>query len=203
MEEFTVMKQGSYKSGNWTQRVLSVHAPLGLASITAKDSQENKLYQSVRVGSVQIWPQYQAKHIKENFQSQEAKLTIRVKGVPAKIGFRDMNTNAGTQRIYRFTRSGPTAEHLTWMLRFSSFDALEKAVRLFQSMKVGDRLERPQGGTSEQAEGDLGGEGEEVKQEVDVGGVQTIIAGDLEEELQAIRGTAQQKPSQVAGYATL
>lgn len=203
MEEFTVLKQGSFKSSNWTQRILSLHTPLGLASITSKDSQEDRLYQSVRVGSVQIWPQYLAKHIKEDFQSAEAKLTIRVKGLPAKIAFRDMATPEGSQRIYRFTRPGPGAQHLTWMLRFRNLDDFEKAVRLLQSMKVGDRLEKPKSEASVQAEGDLGGDGEEVKQEVDAGGVNTIIAGDLEEELRAIRGGAKQQGAPAAGYATL
>lgn len=203
MEEFVVLKQGSYKSGNWTQRVLSLHPNLGLAAITSKDSQEDRLYQCMRVGNVQIWPQFQKKHLKEDFQSQEAKLTLRVKGLPAKVGFREMNTPSGPQRIYRFTRPGPGAEHLTWMLRFRSFDDFEKAVRLLQSMRVGDTVAPSTRAASNAAPGDLGGEGEEVKQEVDTTAVSAMIAGDLEEELRAIRGQNQTKPPQATGYATL
>lgn len=188
MDEFVVLKQGSFKSGNWTQRVFSLHPGLGLASITSKDSQDDKLYQSMRVGNVQIWPQYLAKHIKEDFQSAEAKLTLRIKGLPAKIGFREINTPAGPQRIYRFTRPGPGAEHLTWMIRFSSFDEFERAVRLLQSMKVGDTIASSTRASSSATQGDLGGDAEEVKQEVDKTAVASMIAGDLDEELRAIRG---------------
>ena len=188
MDEFVVLKQGSFKSGNWTQRVFSLHPGLSLASITSKDSQDDKLYQSMRVGNVQIWPQYLAKHIKEDFQSTEAKLTLRIKGLPAKIGFREINTPAGPQRIYRFTRPGPGAEHLTWMIRFSSFDEFERAVRLLQSMKVGDTIASSTRASSSATQGDLGGDAEEVKQEVDKTAVASMIAGDLDEELRAIRG---------------
>ncbi|KPA74443.1 hypothetical protein ABB37_09130 [Leptomonas pyrrhocoris] len=95
MEEFVVVKQGSIKSGNWTQRVLSLHPNLGLAAITSKDAQDDKLYECVRVANVQVWPQYQGKHIKESYQSTEAKLTVRAKGLPAKIGIREVKTPTG------------------------------------------------------------------------------------------------------------
>jgi hypothetical protein len=201
MEEVVVLKQGSIKAGNWTQRVLSLHVPLGLAAITSKDSQEDRFYQCMRVANVQIWPQYKEKHVKEGFQSQQAKLTIRMKGLPARIGFREVQTPTGPERIYRFTRPGPGAEHLTWMLRFHSFADLEKTVRFLQSMKVGDTVASSTRPPS--VPGDLGGEGEEVKQEVDTVAITSMIAGDVDEQLRAICGPTQGKASAATGYATL
>ncbi|KPI88073.1 hypothetical protein ABL78_2849 [Leptomonas seymouri] len=195
MEEIVVYKQNSVKSGKWTQRVLSLHADLGLAAITSKDAQEDKLHKCMRLANVQIWPQYEEKHIKDDYQSSEAKLTVRVKGLPAKIGFRDVSKPAGPQRIYRYTRPSPGAEHLAWMIRFKSLEDLEKAVRLFRSMKPCDMTPSAAPAIAAELPSGVDDDGAEVQAPA----VKRMIEGDVEKELHMIREPMQQASSKRSG----
>lgn len=206
MEEFTVLKQGAYKAGNWTSRVLSIHSALGVAAITAQDKPEETLqHQCIYVTSAQIWPQFKETHIKEPPQTMEAKLTIRVKGIPAKIGVREEQGAAGPTRIYRYTKKDPDASKFTWMVRFDTYEKFEKAVRLFQAMKPADDnssaagrslTERP---PKEAAQGGALVEGLEVEGAVP----HSMIPGNLDEELAPIRAQWQRSNTTDAGYAQL
>ncbi|KAK7201509.1 hypothetical protein NESM_000214700 [Novymonas esmeraldas] len=135
MEEFAVLKQGRWRTANWTARVLSIHSRLGLAAITARDNAGDTLHHGMRVTSVVIWPLYGEKRIKESFDSMEARLTVRVTGVAATV--RPRGTDGGTDAVphYTYTSTGAKSDMQTWMLRFLNYDDLERALRLLHAVK--------------------------------------------------------------------
>ncbi|CAJ1011043.1 hypothetical protein Q4I28_006357 [Leishmania naiffi] len=192
MEEFNTLKQSSRNAGKWSYFVLSIHSQLGVAAITDCNNADGGFYQCMRVANVQIWPQYSKKHIKEKFESMEAMLTVRVKGIPAKVGVREAPSATGPTKIYSYTMRGPEATKHTWMLRFSKYEEFEGAMHLFQAMKLSDlHLSVPKRVEGRQQTKELG----EGTVEVDLSELTpcTIIYGNLSEGLAPIRAEWQQK----------
>ncbi|CBZ29303.1 hypothetical protein, unknown function [Leishmania mexicana MHOM/GT/2001/U1103] len=191
MEEFTVHKRRNLKAHKWTRRILSLHPKLGVAAITDRGRSDDRFHECMRVSSVLIWPQYNKKHVKENFSSMEAMLTVRVKGIPAKIGVREKPSPTGPVRVYRYTMKGPEAEKHTWMLRFNNYEDFEKAMKLVQSMQTAEE-NYP---VVRYAEAQRLEEGcESVTDEVEMEGLlsRPIIHGNLKDDLVPIRAQWQQ-----------
>ncbi|KAG5497080.1 hypothetical protein GH5_01609 [Leishmania sp. Ghana 2012 LV757] len=191
MEEFDVYKRGTLKASKWTKRVLSLHSHLGIAAITRHNSPQDRFYRCMRVSSVHIWPQYNQKHVKENFDSMEVKLTVRVKGIPAKIRVREARSATGPVKVYHYTMKGPEAVKHTWMLRFRSYEEFEEAMRLFQAMKVSDQ-HSSLATSAETRRPVQGGEETTAEDEIDALLQRSMIPGDLNQGLEPIRAHWQQ-----------
>ncbi|KAG5472142.1 hypothetical protein CUR178_02816 [Leishmania enriettii] len=186
MEEFDVYKRGILKASKWTPRVLSLHSHLGIAAITHHNRPQDRFYRCMRVSSVHIWPQYNQKHVKENFDSMALKLTVRVKGIPAKIRVREARRATGPVKVYHYTMKGPEAAKHTWMLRFRNYEEFEGAMRLFQAMKVSDQYSS----LVTSAETRLPAQGAEettAEDEIDALLQGSMIPGDLNQGLEPIR----------------
>ncbi|KAG5471468.1 hypothetical protein LSCM1_01557 [Leishmania martiniquensis] len=191
MEEFNVYKRGTVKASKWTTRVLSVHSHLAIAAITSRDAPKDKFYQCMRVSCVHMWPQYKQKHVKEDFDSMAVKLTVRIKGTPAKIGVREERGTGGSIKIYRYTMRGPEATKHTWMLRFRNYEEFEGAMRLFQAMKLSEQSSSVTT-SAETRRSTQGGEETTVDGEIEGLLPRSIIPGDLNEGLAPIREHWQQ-----------
>ncbi|KAG5497068.1 hypothetical protein GH5_01597 [Leishmania sp. Ghana 2012 LV757] len=191
MEEFDVYKRGTLKASKWTKRVLSLYPHLGIAAITRHNRPQDRFYRCMRVSSVHIWPQYNQKHVTENFDSMAVKLTVRVKGIPAKIRVREAHSATGPVKVYRYTMKGPEAVKHTWMLRFRSYEEFEGAMRLFQAMKVSDQLSSV-ATSAETRRPAQGGEETTAEDEIDALLQRSIIPGDLNQGLEPIRAHWQQ-----------
>ncbi|AYU81459.1 hypothetical protein LdCL_310033300 [Leishmania donovani] len=190
MEEFNVQKQSSLKADKWTRRVLSLHPKLGIAAITDRGRPEDRFHECMRVSSMQIWPQYNKKHVKESFSSMEVMLTVRMKGIPAKVGVREKQSATGPVKIYRYTMKGPEAEKHTWMLRFNNYEDFEKAVNLVQSMQTVENNSLVRYGETHRPEEGCKGVTDEV--EVEEFLPRPVMYGNVEDELAPIRAQWQQ-----------
>lgn len=139
MEQIVVEKRGRWNSHHWTQRVLSLSTLLGVATLSQRGHADQCHRKCIHVSTVQMWPHFAAKHLHENLNSMEAKLTLRVKGVAVKLGERLVHREGEDgmpQHVYRYTQRNCGGDARFWMLRFATFADLEKAVHLFQSVKV-------------------------------------------------------------------
>ncbi|KPA74441.1 hypothetical protein ABB37_09129 [Leptomonas pyrrhocoris] len=135
MEQIVVTKRGRWKRGHWSQRVLSLCPILGVAALSHKAQTDEHDRKCLHVTSMQMWPRYNEAHIREDATSMEAKLTLRVKGMAVLLGERVVTRADGPQVVYRYTQRDASEDQRAWMLRFSTFADLEKAVRLFQAFR--------------------------------------------------------------------
>lgn len=194
MEEFPVQKQSSLKADKWTGCVLSLHAKLGIAAITDRGRPGDRFHACMRVSRVQVWPQYNKKHVKESFSSTEVMLTVRMKGIPAKIGVREKQSATGPVKIYRYTIKGHKAEKYTWMLRFNNYEDFEKAMHLVQSMQTaGENYSVVRYGETQRLE--EGCEGVTGELETEEFLPHPVVYGNLKDVLAPIRAQWQQTRS--------
>jgi hypothetical protein len=133
MEQFHVTKKGSLKTTNWNPRVLSVSRSMGVISLSDVDDATNRFARSMRVTSVKGWPDYHRSYIPEKFTSDEAKLTLRVKGELGTVTEAVLMTAQGVVRRYNYTKQFEVADD-AWMIRFASEDDLNRAKQLFMRM---------------------------------------------------------------------
>lgn len=137
MEQIAVEKQGSWNHRRWSQRVLSLSTLLGIAAITADGNVDDAAHRKcLHVTQVQLWPHYSRRHVREDFDSMAAKLTLRVKGGAVRLGERTVQRADGPLRVYSYTQRNAAAFQHSWMLRFATFADLERAVHLFQAIRI-------------------------------------------------------------------
>jgi hypothetical protein len=136
MEQVVVEKRGSYSRRHWTQRVLSLFTHLGVVAISQDGHVENNYHKCVHVTSVQMWPHYKKSHVREDFDSMEAKLTIRVKGFAVRVGDRVVNRAEGPVHVYSYTQRNAAVDMCAWMLRFATYADLERTVHLFEAIRA-------------------------------------------------------------------
>lgn len=138
MEQIVVEKRGRWKTHHWSQRLLSLSALLGVATLSQRGHVEDCHRKCLHVSAVQMWPHYDPKHLHGDFNSMEAKLTLRVRGSAVRLGERVVQRGPGepAQNVFHYTQRNCSSDVRAWMLRFATFADLEKAVHLFRSVKV-------------------------------------------------------------------
>ncbi|KAL7698311.1 hypothetical protein N2W54_002119 [Lotmaria passim] len=75
-------KQGIYKQGNWSARILTVDTATGTVAVSRKNRPNVVYYHAMQVKKVQMWPHFSREHIVGNFNSlRKSQLVLRLVGV--------------------------------------------------------------------------------------------------------------------------
>lgn len=130
MDQFTIQLRGSINPWRWSERVFSIFPRLDVVSLSAAHHPEKWSHRSLRVTNVQLWPHYNRRHVRLHFDSMEAKLTLRVCGDAVQLRSSEVHRHGRTSSELGFQQSNSRPKSCAWMVRFSTFQSLEKAVRL-------------------------------------------------------------------------
>lgn len=150
MEQIEVELRGSINPWNWSPRMFSISAPHGVVAISRKGHPEAWAHHCLHVTAVQLWPHYKKKHIHKHFDSMEAKLTLRIYGTEVRLVEAVAGASAvpQQQRPVRFTQRGFHPYGHAWMVRFFSYECLERAVNVLKTIQVHEFVENAEIGVN-------------------------------------------------------
>lgn len=129
MQQVIVRKQGRMDYDSWSSRVLTLDPAAGVLLLSKKGKPDNIAHHAMQPVCIEIWPFYDSKYVEEDFNSLPAKLTIRLAG----SAFPKARSRRGG-RVSRLLNSAGTDFDEAWVLRFTSLQELESAVKALERL---------------------------------------------------------------------
>lgn len=142
MDQIEVQLRGSINPWHWSPRVLTICAARGVVAISRRGHPDEWSHRCLHITSVQLWPRYGKKHIHDHFDSMGAMLTLRIYGTAVRVDNIMSDSNMSPpESVIHFTQRGFGGSTHTWMVRFFSYECLERAVSLFTTIRRGPFVE--------------------------------------------------------------
>lgn len=145
MDQIEVEVRGCLNPWRWSPRLLSLSAPRGVVALSRRGHPKLWHHRCLHVTNVQMWPYIAKTHTRGTRRdSMQAKLMLRICGTEVRAETKEEKMGSPltpVHRAERFTQRGCHGGKHAWVVRFFSFECLERAVRLLQRIPVGPFVE--------------------------------------------------------------
>lgn len=136
MLQFCVDKQGTIRTSQWSNRLLTVDTVNQSVFLSKKNEPQELHHHKMRVTSVTLWPHVNALHLNCDVYDREAQLTVRMDGTEEVATAKDRTNLAAMTKFPalqpRAAPSQPGEEpQAFWIIKCTSLGSLEALVSAF------------------------------------------------------------------------